>query len=144
MFKKGDKHAPENYRPVSLTSVLSKILEHIVCHHLHTHFDKNNVLTDVNHGFRSGFSCETQLTITVDELARNSDEGYQTDVAILDFSKAFDTVPHNKLLHKLEAYGVRGKLHAWITSFLCNRQMKGKVFVDGERSSETEVLSGVP
>ena len=142
VFKKGDKHAPENYRPVSLTSVLSKILEHIVCHHLHTHFDKNKVLTNVNHGFRSGFSCETQLTITVDELARNSDEGYQTDVAILDFSKAFDTVPHNKLLHKLEAYGVRGKLHAWITSFLCNRQMK--VLVDGERSSETEVLSGVP
>ena len=118
------------------------MLEHIVCHHLHAHFDKNKVLTEVNHGFRSGFSCETQLTITVDELARNTDEGSQTDVAILDFSKAFDTVPHKKLLYKLEQYGIRGKLHKWIHSFLCNRKMK--VVIDGESSQETEVLSGVP
>ena len=98
VFKKGDKHAAENYRAVSLTSVLSKVLDHIVCHHLHAHFEKNNILTDVNHGFRKGFSCETQLTITVDDLARNSDEGSQTDVAILDFSKAFNTVPHSSRL----------------------------------------------
>ena len=142
VFKKGDKHAAENYRPVSLTSVLSKVLEHIVCHHLHAHFEKNNILTDVNHGFRKGFSCETQLTITVDDLARNSDEGSQTDVAILDFSKAFDTVPHNKLLHKLETYGIRDNLLKWIHSFLCKRHMK--VVVDGEQSEETKVLSGVP
>ena len=118
------------------------MLEHIVCHHLHAHFEKNNILTDVNHGFRKGFSCETQLTITVDDLARNSDEGSQTDVAILDFSKAFDTVPHSKLLRKLEAYGIRGNLQNWIRSFLCNRYMK--VVVDGEKSDETKVLSGVP
>ena len=142
VFKKGDKHAAENYRPVSLTSVLSKVLEQLVCHHLHAHFEKNKILTDVNHGFRKGFSCETQLTITVDDLARNSDEGSQTDVAILDFSKAFDTVPHSKLLRKLEAYGIRGNLQNWIRSFLCNRYMK--VVVDGEKSDETKVLSGVP
>ena len=132
----------QNYRPVSLTSVLSKTLEHIVCHHLHSFFETNNVLTNVNHGFRSGFSCETQLTVTADELARNVEKGIQTDIAILDFSKAFDTVPHKKLLHKLKSYGIRGKLHTWITSFLCNRLMK--VIVDGESSSETKVLSGVP
>ena len=142
VYKKGDKHAAENYRPVSLTSVLSKVLEHIVCHHLHAHFDKHKVLTEVNHGFRSGFSCETQLTITVDDLAKNSDEGFQTDVAILDFSKAFDTVPHNKLLYKLETYGIRGNMHKWIYSFLCKRHMK--VVVDGEHSDEAKVLSGVP
>ena len=142
VFKKGARHAPENYRPVSLTSVLSKVLEHIVCHKLHAHFEEHKVLTNVNHGFRSGFSCETQLTITVDDLARNSDDGYQTDIAILDFSKAFDTVPHHKLLHKLEAYGIRGALHKWISAFLCKRHMR--VHVDGESSSETEVLSGVP
>ena len=73
---------------------------------------------------------------------RNSDDGYQTDIAILDFSKAFDTVPHHKLLHKLEAYGIRGALHKWISAFLCKRHMR--VHVDGESSSETEVLSGVP
>ena len=142
VFKKGDKHAPENYRPVSLTSVISKTLEHIVCHHMHAHFDEHKVLTDVNHGFRSGFSCETQLTVTIDELARNTDAGFQTDVAILDFSKAFDTVPHKKLLHKLHSYGVRGNLHKWISSFLCHRKMK--VVVDGESSTECDVLSGVP
>ena len=102
VFKKGDKHAAENYRPVSLTSVLSKSLEHIVCHSLHKHFDKFNILTSPNHGFRSEYSCETQLTVTVDQLARNVDMGLQTDVAILDFSKGFDTVPHKRLLQKLE------------------------------------------
>ena len=142
VFKKGDRHAAENYRPVSLTSVLSKTLEHIVCSELHKHFENNNVLTNVNHGFRSGFSCETQLTITTDELAKNTERGQQTDVAILDFSKAFDTVPHRKLLHKLQSYGVRGDLLLWIESFLCDRHMR--VVIDGESSSETKVLSGVP
>merc|ERR1712115_104779 len=89
-----------------------------------------------------GFSCETQLTITVDDLARNAEKGKQTDVAILDFSKAFDTVPHRKLLHKLSCYGIKGSLHSWIKSFLCGRLMKA--VIDGESSSETEVLSGVP
>ena len=142
VFKKGDKHSAENYRPVSLTSVLSKTLEHIVCHKLHDHFDKNKILTNLNHGFRKGFSCETQLTITIDEFMKSKNKGTQTDVAILDFSKAFDTVPHHKLLHKLHCYGVQGQLHQWIKSFLCNRFMK--VIVDGESSSETKVLSGVP
>ena len=142
VFKKGDKHAAENYRPVSLTSVLSKSLEHIVCHSLHEHFDKNKVLTSLNHGFRSGYSCETQLTVTVDQLARNIDNGLQTDVAILDFSKAFDTVPHKRLLQKLEAYGIRGPSLKWIEAFLCNRHMR--VIVDGEASSEHYVESGVP
>ena len=142
VFKKGDRHAAENYRPVSLTCVLSKSLEHIVCGHLHKHFAEHKVLTTVNHGFRSGHSCETQLTVTTDDLARNIEAGLQTDVAILDFSKAFDTVPHDKLLHKLKSYGVRGKVHAWIRSFLCDRYMR--VVVDGESSSEAKVLSGVP
>ena len=142
VFKKGDKHLAENYRPVSLTSVLSKNLEHIVCHEMHKHFDRNKVLTNVNHGFRSGFSCETQLTITFNDFVRSADNNTQTDIAILDFSKAFDTVPHRKLLHKLESYGIRGSLHSWISSFLCKRQMR--VVLDGESSKETEVISGVP
>ena len=142
VFKKGDRHQAENYRPVSLTSVLSKLLEHVVCQKMLLHFDKNKVLTHRNHGFRSGFSCETQLAITIDDLTRNFDNNIQTDLAILDFSKAFDTVPHDRLLHKLEAYGVRGHLIKWIETFLCSRKMR--VMVNGEYSSEAEVLSGVP
>ena len=142
IFKKGDRHKAENYRPVSLTSVLSKLLEHIVCHSLMQHFEKNEVLTSLNHGFRSGYSTETQLAVTIDDLSRKLDKGLQTDVAILDFSKAFDTVPHDRLLHKLDAYGIRGHLHVWIRNFLTTRKMK--VLVDGESSSETAVISGVP
>ena len=142
VFKKGDRHAPENYRPVSLTSVLSKVLEHIICRNMLRHFEANRVLTSLNHGFRAGYSCETQLAVTIDDFTRNYDLGSQTDIAILDFSKAFDTVPHDRLLHKLDAYGIRGPLLSWIKAFLCNRHMR--VVVDGESSSEAPVVSGVP
>ena len=142
VFKKGDRHIAENYRPVSLTSVLSKTLEHIVCHSMHAHFDQNNILTKVNHGFRAGYSCGTQLTIVVDDVAKNNHDDVQTDIGVLDLSKAFDTVPHDKLLHKLQCYGIRGNLHQWIQSFLCQRHMR--VLVDGEASTEETVDSGVP
>ena len=142
VFKKGDRHLPENYRPVSLTSVLSKILKHIVCKHMLNHFDRHKILTDLNHGFRAGYSCETQLATTIEDLSTNLDRGLQTDIIILDFSKAFDTVPHSELLHKLDAYGIRGKLHTWIQTFLCNRLMT--VVVEGEHSRALPVESGVP
>ena len=78
----------------------------------------------------------------MDDLTKNYDQGYQTDVAILDFSKAFDTVPHAKLLQKLSSYGITGNLHRWIGAFLCNRKMR--VVLEGEASSDSHVLSGVP
>ena len=125
VYKKGDRHTPENYRPVSLTCVLSKRLEHIICHHMLNHLDKDQVLTSLNHGFRSGYSCETQLVVTAHDLLNFFDQNRQVDVVILDFSKAFDTVPHRKLhvLHKLDAYGIRGLLHTWIANFLTKRKM---------------------
>ena len=105
IFKKGDKHSAENYRPVSLTSVPCKLLEHIICRHMLKHLEKNKVLTTLNHGLRSGYSCETQLAITINDMLQSYDKGNQVDIAILDFSKAFDTVPHDRLLHKIHQYG---------------------------------------
>ena len=124
IFKKGNRHLPENYRPVSLTSVCCKLLEHIICKHILTHFEKHSILTSLNHGFRSGYSCETQLLITMDDLMKNYNSGIQTDVAILDFSKAFDTVPHDKLLGKFRSYGFHAPLLDWLSHFLSDRTMR--------------------
>ena len=82
------------------------------------HFEEYGILTPLNHGFRAGYSTETQLLLTMHGLLRVNDAGNQVDIAILDVSKAFDTDPHEKLLHKIEEYTVRGNLHNWRTSFL--------------------------
>ena len=142
VFKKGDKHLPENYRPISLTSVPCKIVEHIIYRHLMTYLEEHNILTDLNHGFRAGFSCETQLLTTNHDLFSSFDTGTQTDMAVLDFSKAFDTVPHSKLLKKLSHYGIGGTILEWLKKFLTGRTMK--VVFDGKMSREIPVDSGVP
>ena len=142
IFKKGNRHLAENYRPVSLTSISCKLLEHIICKHLLTHFENHNILSSLNHGFRSGFSCETQLLVTVDDLMKSFDRGKQTDVVILDFSKAFDTVPHDKLLTKLSSFGINGSLLSWFEAFLTKRKMR--VVCEGAYSKYAPVDSGVP
>ena len=142
VFKKGTRSDPANYRPVSLTCILCKLMEHTLCTHIRGHLDRHGILSEANHGFRSKHSCESQLLLTTHDLIKQRDLGHQIDVAILDFSKAFDTVPHRRLLGKLELYGVSGQIHAWISSFLLGR--KQCVVVDGARSTEEDVLSGVP
>ena len=142
VYKKGDVHKAENYRPVSLTSVTCKLLEHILCKHILTHLEKYNILTSLNHGFRSGYSCDTQLIVTLNDLLQSYDQNKQTGVVILDFSKAFDTVPHDKLMYKLEKYGIKGDFHKWLTSFLTKREMR--VIREGEQSNKAVVVSGVP
>ena len=142
IFKKGDKNKAENYRPVSLTSVCCKVLEHILSRHLRTHLEKHNILTDKNHRFRSGFSCVTQLLTTTHDFFVSYEEGKQIDVAVLDLSKAFDTVPHAKLLSKMEHYGIRGPIYTWIEHFLTQRKMR--VVLEGSHSEEENVISGVP
>jgi hypothetical protein len=142
VFKKGDKTLCKNYRPVSLTSVTCKMLEHIIASHVMRHLDENEILNKEQHGFRRGHSCESQLINTIEEIARNVDQGSQTDIIILDFEKAFDTVAHNRLLQKLEYYGIRGNLHGWIKDWLIGRTQS--VVLDGARSKEESVTSGVP
>ena len=127
---------------MSQTSVPCKLLEHVICKHMLKHLERHKVLTSLNHGFRSGYSCETQLLVTLHDFMKSYDAGLQTDVAILDFSKAFNTVPHNKLPHKLDDYGVRGSINRWLEKFLTQRKIK--VVIDGDESEETTVDSGVP
>ena len=142
LFKKGDKSNPSNYRPVSLTSICSKIMEHIIHSHVMSFLDANNLLTDQQHGFRKKRSCESQLITTVQELAAGLNNKQQIDAILLDFSKAFDKVPHRRLSAKLHHYGIRGKTLGWIESFLAHRQQK--VVLDGKTSSPAQVTSGVP
>ena len=142
IFKKGKKYDPANYRPVALTSVTSKLMEHILYRHIITHLEKLNILSPFQHGFRANHSCESQLVITTEDLAKNLDNHLQTDVLILDFQKAFDKVPHQRLLSKLEFYGIRGNILKWITKWLTSRTQR--VVVDGEISSPANVKSGVP
>ena len=107
-----------------------------------SHYEKLNVLTDSQHGFRKRRSCESQLIITIDQLAKNTASGNQVDIILLDFEKAFDKVPHSRLLYKLQFYGIRGRTNAWIKSFLSNR--KQQVVLEGTKSDKDDVLSGVP
>ena len=107
-----------------------------------SHFSKNKILSPVKHGFRSKHSCESQLLITTDEFIQNLEGKTQTDVVVLDFSKAFDVVPHQRLLHKLDHYGIRGTTLNWIQNFLTN--ITQKVVVDGSSSESARVKSGVP
>jgi hypothetical protein len=91
--------------------------------HMLKHLERHKVLISLNHGFRSGYSCETQLLVTLHDFMKSYDAGLQIDVAILDFSKAFDTVPHNKLLHKLDDYGLRGSINRWLEMILTQRNI---------------------
>ena len=142
IFKKGSRTDPANYRPVSLTSVCCKVLEHIIYSHVIHHLDKCHALHDAQHGFRAKRSCETQLLTTVHHIWEANEHVKQVDAIVLDFAKAFDTVPHSRLLHKLHHYGINGSLHNWISSFLQGRQQS--VVIQGSPSRPAEVLSGVP
>ena len=102
----------------------------------------HEILVDGQHGFRKRRSCETQLILTTDDLAAEIDAGGQTDIILLDFAKAFDKVPHQRLLMTLDHYGIRGKTLKWIACFLADRSQQ--VVVEGQMSATGAVLSGVP
>ena len=92
------------YRPISLTCIASKLMEHILVSNIMKHAQSHNILYDLQHGFRSRVSCETQLIQFTNDLVTNMQSGAQTDVIVMDFSKAFDKVSHTKLVDKLHHY----------------------------------------
>ena len=142
IYKKGPKGDPGNYRPVSLTSVPGKLLEKIIKKKLVDYLESNNLIKDSQHGFTAGRSCTTNLITFLEEATKTVDSGIPADIFYLDFAKAFDKVPHERLLCKLEAKGVGGALLEWVRGWLSGRRQQVKV---GEATSGTEeVKSGVP
>ena len=142
IFKSGSKSKPENYRPISLTSVPGKLLERIIRDEIVNHMTENNLFAKSQHGFLAGKSCVTQLLEFLEDVTTALDRGEDVDVIYLDLSKAFDRVPHKRLLKKLWGYGIRGNIHAWVKDFLSNRTQKVKI--NGTYSESIQVTSGVP
>ena len=142
IYKGGDRTKPQNYRPISLTSHITKIFEKIVREKITNYMTANEKFNDNQHGFRNGRSCVSQLLNHYDTILESLENETEVDVIYLDFAKAFDKVHHVTLLEKLQNIGITGKLHQWIKEFL--RERKQYVTVEGATSRASEVLSGVP
>ena len=142
LFEKGKNVKPGNYRPVSLTSQVCKVLERIVKKHVINYFEENQYMSSHQHGFVKKRSCQTNLMEALEELTRLVDEGFGVDVVYLDYQKAYDTVPYMRLIKKLQGYGIGGNVLVWISEFLSNRTQR--VSVNNSLSSWSKVTSGVP
>ena len=142
IYKKGDKSQAGNYRPVSLTSVICKVMETFIKNSLNEHLVNNNILSNHQFGFVSGRSTITQLIVTLNEWLYSLDNDSPIDAAYMDFRKAFDSVPHKRLLNKLKGYNVSGPILSWISSFLSERYQYVKI--NNSCSNKLKVTSGVP
>ena len=142
IFKKGDKKCPENYRPISLTSVVCKVLESLIRDKIEAHLRSCNMLSNKQYGFLKGRSTILQLLKVFDNISEIIDSGVPVDIIYTDFKKAFDSVPHNRLLVKLKSFGLPEGLLEWINQFLMGRQQRVKI--EGVASTWCNVGSGVP
>ena len=142
LFKKGSRNKSVNYRPVSLTSVICKVLETIIRDHMMDFLIKHKLINPSQHGFLKARSCLTNLLCFFEEITKCVDEGSPVDVIYLDFQKAFDKVPHQRLILKLKSHGMGNSIINWIEQ--CLKDRRQRVVVDGEVSSWKPVLSGVP
>ena len=142
IYKKEKRSDPSNYRPVSLTAVLSKLMESIVRDAIVSHMMNNNLFADPQHGFVPNRDCITQLLLCMEEWTEMFEFDKPFDTIYTDFSKAFDSVPHKRLLSKIESYGIQGDILNWIKSFLSGRTQCVKV--DNVMSGWKNVLSGIP
>ena len=141
VFKKGSNAKAGNYRPISLTSVIGKVLERIIKEQITEHLDRHNLIYDTQHGFRKGRSCTTNLLVYLEDITKLIDDGTPVDAVYLDLAKAFDTVPHRRLIAKIKAHGVEDKALHWIQAWLADR--KQKVITQGAESSWKDVTSSV-
>jgi hypothetical protein len=142
VFKKGNKSSVSNYRPISLTSIPCKIMESIIRDHIVEHFNRNKLFSNKQFGFIKGRSTVLQMLNVLDKWTVALEEGGCIDAIYTDFEKAFDKVPHKRLLSKLKAYGISEDIVNWIEQFLCFRSHRVKV--NGKYSLWHKVLSGIP
>ena len=142
IHKKGNRRTAGNYRPVSLTCILCKIMEALVREDIITHMRDNKLFSKYQYCFINKRSTTLQLLYVLDEWTEILDQGGTIDAVYLDFMKAFDKVPHKRLLHELSAYGIGGQAHKWIESFLTGRTQRVKV--DSATSGWRKVTSGIP
>ena len=142
IYKGGDRTSVGNYRPVSLTSVVCKPMQHVIAGYTRQTWEKSGWLYKEQHVFRPGYSCESQLVTVCQDIADSLDEGGRMDAIIIDFSKAFDLVPHDRLITKIAATGLELRVIGWIREFLLGRTQR--VRVDEQFSEEIAVTSGVP
>ena len=142
VHKKGSKHKKENYRQISLTSIISKIAEKIVTSRVVSFWTEHQLLNPSQFGYLEGSSTVSQLLSCYNDwcLTRNSSKA--SDVIFLDLSKAFDSVPRERLLLKLNRYGIDGQLDLWFRNLLTNG--KQRVLIRGSYSDWSPVTSGVP
>ena len=143
LFKKaGSRSDPSNYRPISIIPVVAKVFERIIYDQLYHYLNENDLLSQHQSGFRSLHSTVTALIEATDNWSLNIDRGFINAVVFLDLKKAFDTVDHNILLSKLQAYGIHGSTNQWFCSYLKNRTQT--CLVNGNKSSEMFLRCGVP
>jgi len=141
-YKGGDRSAVSNYRPISLTSVVRKQLEQLTAGYLRQFCHKNDWLYEGQHGFRLEYSRESQVITVCQDRADPLDEGVVKDAIIIDFSKVFDSIPHDRQLTTLAASGVDSWVEVWVREFLVSHTRR--VRVGGKLSKEVKVTSAVP
>ena len=124
LFKKGSRNKSVNYRPVSLTSVICKLLETIIRDHMMDFLHKHKLINPSQHGFLKARSCLNNLLCFFEEITKWVDEGSPVDVIYLDFQKAFDKVPHQVLILKLKSHGMGNSIINWIEQWLTDRRQK--------------------
>ena len=142
IYKDGSRNLVENYQPISLTSILCKMMESFVRDTVVTHLLEKRLLMTKQYVFISERSTTTQLLNYLDKCVKTIVGGGVVDAIYLDFSKAFDTVPHRRLIGKLEAYGIKGNILKWIRGFLDGRIQQ--IMVNGVKSEIAPVISGIP
>ena len=121
--------------------MVCKQMEHIIAGYLRQVWEMSGWLYEGQHGFGPGYSCEKQVVTVCQDIADSLDDGVRTDAIVIDFSKAFDLVPHDRLLTKIAATGVDLRVVVWVKEFQLGRSQR--VRVDGELSEEVRVTSGV-